>query len=111
MPQKRSTAFQRNQKKERRGTKNDKTNATYETTPKKRSATKEPPWNGQYESYRGVGLYYSRITLNSDVKPSCKHCYLESEFKAGTDPLLYPYSLTKRYLCRYSKHRILFINW
>ena len=49
MPQSRSTAIPRHQKKERLGTNKDKTNATYKTTDAQ--ATKKPPWNRQSENY------------------------------------------------------------
>ena len=47
MPQSRSTALPKHQKKERWGTNNDKTNVIYETTDVRGTATEELPWHDQ----------------------------------------------------------------
>ena len=51
MPQSQSTAFPSHQKTERWETNKDKTNATYETTDKNKTATEESPWKGKLIKY------------------------------------------------------------
>ena len=68
----------------------DNTNATYETRDaQRRTATEEPQFNGQYETYSvcvcvwvyaGVGegksvLFARNLTLNSDATPNYKYMF------------------------------------
>ena len=90
MPRSWSGALSRHQKEKRWGRNKDKANATYGTTDaQRRTATDQPPWNGQVENYWETYLLYSHksLPLSPDAATNIKPRIQTENRKQSGQPL------------------------